>query len=793
MRSLRFILIAFLICLFFSPIEAQEFMRSGQLLRQAGLYIENQQYSEAILLADSLYKNSKSDLVKIQAIDLLTQAYDRSAQPGKTEESYLRGLNLFATSVDLADDGAFVKNEDYQRLVFNYANFLSSMGRYEDCLQLISKIDFPEKSEAWLRLMGLKAMALRGNNQLYPALSILNETLHDSNDISNLSPTYITLLNNRGFIFIAIADYDSAIADLSKVVKFSNGKNREVARSNLALAIAGTGNYGKAIEVVDKAVENLRKLVGEDDIDYIIALRKKAEILAKASKIKYSAATFKEFFELEKNRLEKLLPEMTPNMRLNYWTVAKPMLSRCFIVGEHSPEFAFDVALMRRETSLLSRGNKAATFKRLGVRSKDLAKHLSADEALVSFVSYPNVNDSIVYAAITLNNKGISKFIPLFNENFIYEKTHEGKSIYECLVSEDSYDKWVIYNDTVLGELIWRPIIKALPWGVKNISFAPEGVFHLLGIENLPFNGKSKFRLSRKFSFADIVESDNVAVPSKPSEAHRTALLIGGLNYDDISDSIPARSDYSNHEAYNELKRVLRYPNPSIFSYLPGTRAEVNSSAVYVDNSVVKDEVTEDNFKAFAPNNRLIHIATHGYSLDCGIAAKSVATDSLAFDISMLRSAVALSGANVCGEKNDFSEDGILSAREICDLDLSNVDMVVLSACQTAKGLITDESASGLIRAFKIAGVNTIVASLWEVDDNSTAMFMRLFYKELSEGADKYSAFQAARDQTASYVKRAPIRKFNAATLSSRPTDKYIETVPYSHPWFWAPFIMIDP
>ena len=112
-------------------------------------------------------------------------------------------------------------------------------------------------------------------------------------------------------------------------------------------------------------------------------------------------------------------------------------------------------------------------------------------------------------------------------------------------------------------------------------------------------------------------------------------------------------------------------------------------------------------------------------------------------------------------------EDGILTAKEISGMDLRSTDMVVLSACQTGLGEITDEGVFGLQRGFKKAGVHTIIMSLWSVDDNATKLIMTEFYSNLIKGMTKREAFLKAQ-----------------RTLKT--------TAGFENPRFWAAFIMLD-
>ena len=96
---------------------------------------------------------------------------------------------------------------------------------------------------------------------------------------------------------------------------------------------------------------------------------------------------------------------------------------------------------------------------------------------------------------------------------------------------------------------------------------------------------------------------------------------------------------------------------------------------------------------------------------------------------------------------------------------MRSADLVVLSACNTAKGEDSLDGILGIQRAFKRAGAGTIIMTLWKVNDKATMRFMDIFYERLSAGATKYDAFKEAQ-----------------ITLSQE----------YRDPYYWAPFIMLD-
>jgi CHAT domain-containing protein len=112
------------------------------------------------------------------------------------------------------------------------------------------------------------------------------------------------------------------------------------------------------------------------------------------------------------------------------------------------------------------------------------------------------------------------------------------------------------------------------------------------------------------------------------------------------------------------------------------------------------------------------------------------------------------SGANISwnGDSKKMIEtsgdDGILTAAEVANMDLSNTKLVVLSACETGLGKIeSSEGTFGLKRGFKLAGVDQIIVSLWKVPDNETMELMTLFYSDLSITKDIDSSFNKAQKE----------------------------------------------
>ncbi|MEM9770650.1 MAG: CHAT domain-containing tetratricopeptide repeat protein [Cyanobacteria bacterium P01_D01_bin.73] len=193
----------------------------------------------------------------------------------------------------------------------------------------------------------------------------------------------------------------------------------------------------------------------------------------------------------------------------------------------------------------------------------------------------------------------------------------------------------------------------------------------------------------------------------------------------------------------NELVIGNPAPMPQGLSSLPGAEQEAIAIAKLRRVSpLLGPAATEAVVKEEYTNAGWLHFATHGTFNDNG-----------GNDLSSWLALAPL------GDR----EDGLLSMGEVFNSKI-RAEMVVLSACDTGQGRVTGEGIVGLARAFLKAGSSSVVASLWKVPDESTALLMETFYKELATGKGKAESLREAIRTTRSQ---------------------------YPHPRHWAAFVLM--
>ena len=185
---------------------------------------------------------------------------------------------------------------------------------------------------------------------------------------------------------------------------------------------------------------------------------------------------------------------------------------------------------------------------------------------------------------------------------------------------------------------------------------------------------------------------------------------------------------------------------------LPFTRTEVNQAGAQlkasgwtVKNHLGKSASEENLASVQAPE--LLHIATHGFFMS-PLSQRSTSEQNPKLSNPMFRSGLLLSGANdvSADQQSILNRKGWFTAAECSNLELHGTELVVLSACETGRGkLQAGRGAFGLQRAFRIAGADAVLLSMWSVDDMVTSELMGRFYEHWLDGNSASEALKLAQ------------------------------------------------
>jgi len=378
---------------------------------------------------------------------------------------------------------------------------------------------------------------------------------------------------------------------------------------------------------------------------------------------------------------------------------------------------------------------------------QDVQHTLGDDDIAIEFLAFPTAGDSLTYVALTLR-KGdtLPHMVTVCEQRQLPTGDIRASSA-----------------DSTMTSVVWEPMHEQLD-GVKNIYFSPAGDLHSLAIEYLP--GMERYNLYRLSSTRELVTG--VSRGATGGEA----ALFGDINYNtDIQTLVEQATSGQRLRGGTTRLPSTRHEVEAIHELMP-------DAALYMDNSA-----TEETFKALSgKRTSIIHLATHGFYFtpddakrNSDMAFLGIVNDEAApsEDKSLTRSGLLMAGANNVLEGEALPqgvEDGVLTAKEIAQLDLRGCELTVLSACRTALGDITSgEGVFGLQRGFKKAGVRSLLMSLWKVDDEATQILMTEFYRQLVAGHGKRAAFRAAQQHL-----------------------RTVDNGKWNSPQHWAAFILLD-
>ena len=708
--------------------------------------------------------------------------------------NYQEAIKLGSLSIDIFKKLSLGEEYPfYASALSNLASSYNEIGNYEEAIRL-----------------GTLAMNI--------FKQVLGEDHHD----------YAQSINNLANYYIEVGNYQEAIrlaTQANEIIKNVLGETHPNYASmlhNLAVYNSEIGNFTETIRLETQAMGIYKTTLGEGHPYYALSLNTLAKAFLFNGDFDGGVFLFKQYYKLNSSFILKYFASMTNKERTNYWNkyssfysillpmvanklseepssnvestytdittlvyngqlLSKGLLLNAEIEIQNLIEQSGDTSFTNRyfkikqdrakldklyqispsqrlmnadslsqvidnEERLLVESSKELGdyTKNLSVDWKNIQAKLKENDVAIEFANFADTAKQTIYIALILK-KGI-KSPELVKLDF---------------TDTDTAD----YSSPTLYNKIWKPLDKYLQ-DVSNVYFSPTGKFHTIGIEYLPDEYGEIF--AKKYNAYRLSSTRELAL-EHVANLNKKASVYGGIVYNfDESDWQNIAEEDAERAGITFLKGAKK-ESEEINQILSDAKFDV----VYgTDKSA-----TEEKFKQLSGSGiKILHIATHGFyepenKKNSFANMLSIGDKNSKEDFSLSRSGLFFAGANTAlnPEQRKFIpdgvDDGILTAKEISRMDFKGLDLVVLSACQTGLGEVTSEGVFGLQRGFKKAGAQTIIMSLWKVNDKPTKELMTEFYRNLVAGKSKREAFISAQDK---------IRQ------------KYID------PKMWAGFIMVD-
>lgn len=349
---------------------------------------------------------------------------------------------------------------------------------------------------------------------------------------------------------------------------------------------------------------------------------------------------------------------------------------------------------------------------KINISLKKVISNLRATDLAIDFVRYSKDN-KYYYGAFVFSSNLAPKYIN------ILETSKESEQ-----------------NDITLHKnKIWNKLIPYMS-KYKDIYFCLDGYLNGLPVESTLIDDKPinhKYNLHRVFHLADIKPDGGIG---------KNVVAVGVSDH----NSPIGEGETMDRGNWTDLPEV-KYELELIKSRLPEQATTI----------IFNDDAREKSIKDLSNSNvSTLHFSTHGFYRNSDSLIEA-ASDSLNFDFNIARRALSAKKTDLSGlvlRQGNISwkapqildeEDDLLTSDEIETMNFPDLNLTVLSACDTGLGSIDSDGVWGLQRAFRIAGSKSIICTLNKVNDYWTSQFMDLFYEHAAKGESIYDSFQYAQ------------------------------------------------
>jgi tetratricopeptide (TPR) repeat protein/CHAT domain-containing protein len=681
-------------------------------------------------------------------------------------------------------------------LYLDMGNFKAAETYYKQALEIKKKVLGDEHPDYAMTLNNLGNLYLDMDDYKSAKKFYKNALKIRTKVLSKEHPDFASSLNSLGVMYKLLRDYkasESYFKQSIEITKIIFGEEHSLYSSglkNLGNLYVEKGDINSAEQIYKKAVNvklgNIirnfswlstkdKRAYWQQEIDFFQYLSGFSNLatnsVSKTTELSYNINIISKSLLLETSReVDQAISNSSDQLLKSQYTEMnqlRRMVSKMQSEGSDKKEIIdrYNSDADSLDKILVNKMGEYANAKRkFEITWKDIQNNLSASEAAIEFARFYDYKDSAYkYMALVVKpGYEYPKLVKLGSELNIKNASsqREFSDLYKFV--------WVGFDSLLTG--------------VKTIYYSPVGELNNVSFSALMSETNNQLD-STKSSWSYLMDRYDLhqvtttryladGTLKRNDSLPLSIKLIGGVNYSDfplVRDSIAI---YENTE---DLALQINLQNEMIDSksnrggkinYLKGSEIEVKEIANTLKNSgwetTISDgkSASEYQFKQElnVKSPGVIHISTHGFAFpekEIKDPTEFLIEEKMSYKISedpMVRCGLMLSGANLSwnGDSKKMIEttgdDGILTAAEVANMDLSNTKLVVLSACETGLGKIeSSEGTFGLKRGFKLAGVDQIIVSLWKVPDNETMELMTLFYSELAKSNNIDSSFSKAQ------------------------------------------------
>ncbi len=721
---------------------------------------------------------------------------------------YARAEPLYVQALDIIKKVLGEGHPSYAISLNNLAVLYQTMGDYAKAEPLyVQALDIKR------RVLGKGhpdyALSLNNLAELYRAMGeyakaepLYVQALNITEDVRGKEhPDYATSLNNLAELYRSMGEYAKAeprfvhARDIIKNVLGEEHPHYALSLANLAALYESTGDYAKAELLLVESVNVEFKLATQvltskseaQALNYLAANSPNVGGLLSvalhldeprhdAYELVWRGRRLLHRVTAQRNRQLYLVErEASPETKQHFrdYQLARRRIGQLILAAaEISPQ----VARKRKDELAKLSDQKESLERRLVAdlpefarvvneqrsRPTDLLKHLPNRAVFVELVRYTRVDQdpnvpgrkgrslTPSYAAFVVHPNQPIRRVELGPANPIDEAADAWRAAISRGESTPAATQ-------ALSKLVWQPLAKAFPAGVKSLYLCPDSSLAIIPWAALP-TGKGGRVVLEDYAVAVVPHGHFVlrqlTAKTEASQDADRMLLVGDVSY----GSRPARPTFEEIQLASRTRHRDAVVGGKRVEWpaLPAGKQETADVAHLAGDcdttQLAADQATTDGVLRELPKSQYAHFATHGFFADKKFRSYlQVIEDNFERDRGfdsvgsrgtfagrnpLVLSGLVFAGANLPREKDEYGiptdDGGILAAEAIASLPLYDLKLAVLSACETGLGDVAGgEGVYGLQRAFHTAGTQNVIASLWKVNDDATASLMRLFYYKL--------------------------------------------------------------